>query len=135
MRDIALYVLSGVLFAYAIPCIASDRWAWWRRSTTVKGAPVIWKARVFRCHKCDRIPVAGTDCSKPCSQCGGVYVIEGDECGSCVERFDRNECPQSKRWCGHHCNHVLTHDACDYCGGRYEEETWVPKREGGSDDR
>lgn len=81
--------------------------------------------RVFRCHGCGRIPLAGTVCSEPCSRCGGVYVIEGDECGSCIEGFPRNECPKSKRWCGHHCNHVLTQDACDWCGGHYEEDEWV----------
>ena len=84
------------------------------------------KARVFRCHKCGFDPVAGADCSKPCSQCGGVYVIDGNECGSCIEGFPRGECPKSKRWCRHHCNHILTHDSCDWCGGRYEEEESIP---------
>lgn len=38
-----------------------------------------------------------------------------DECGSCGEAPE-GECPKSKRPCGHHCNHVWTHDECDWCG-------------------
>lgn len=39
----------------------------------------------------------------------------GDECGSCGEGVP-GDCPKSKRPCGHHCNHIWTHDACDWCG-------------------
>ena len=38
------------------------------------------------------------------------------DCISCGEGVPRNECPNSKRTCGHHCNHSWTHDACDWCG-------------------
>lgn len=37
------------------------------------------------------------------------------ECASCDEGFPKNECPESKRPCGHHCNHALSHDFCDWC--------------------
>ena len=41
-------------------------------------------------------------------------------CGSCGESPE-GECPASKRPCGHHCNHVWTHDACDWCGKEFGE--------------
>jgi transcription elongation factor Elf1 len=37
------------------------------------------------------------------------------ECLSCGEGDPPNECPKSKRPCGHHCNHVWTHDSCHWC--------------------
>lgn len=37
-----------------------------------------------------------------------------------------NECPKSKRACGHHCNHVWTHDACDWCGLEFSDENTAP---------
>lgn len=43
------------------------------------------------------------------------------ECGSCGESPE-GECPKSKRPCGHHCNHVWTHDACDWCGKEFGED-------------
>lgn len=43
------------------------------------------------------------------------------ECGSCGEGSPNGECPKSKRPCGHHCNHVWTHDACDWCGKEFGE--------------
>lgn len=50
-------------------------------------------------------------------------AIEPDECGSCTpgvdDVSDTPACPESKRPCGHHCNHVWTHDECHWCG-----ETW-----------
>lgn len=48
-------------------------------------------------------------------------VLE-DECGSCGEGPPLHECPKSKRACGHHCNHVWTHDACDWCGEEFGED-------------
>lgn len=27
-----------------------------------------------------------------------------------------NKCAKSKRACGHHCNHLWTHDECCWCG-------------------
>lgn len=38
------------------------------------------------------------------------------ECLSCGEPGATYQvCPASKRPCGHHCNHSLTHDRCDWC--------------------
>lgn len=31
-------------------------------------------------------------------------------------------CPNSERPCGHHCNHVGTHDSCCWCGAEWGEE-------------
>ena len=48
---------------------------------------------------------------------------EGGECDTCGEGgFPQNECPESKRPCGHHCNHVWTHDQCDWCGKHFDAE-------------
>lgn len=38
-----------------------------------------------------------------------------NDCLECSES-DAQECPRSLKPCGHHCNHVWTHDACHYCG-------------------
>ena len=41
------------------------------------------------------------------------------ECVSCSEYFgdaDIEYCPNSKRSCRHHCNHVWSHEVCDWCG-------------------
>ncbi len=38
-----------------------------------------------------------------------------DECLGC-EMEEDERCPQSKRPCGHHCNHIWTHDECHWCG-------------------
>lgn len=39
------------------------------------------------------------------------------ECGSCGEVApDEARCPNSRRPCGHHCNHVWTQDSCCWCG-------------------
>jgi hypothetical protein len=47
-----------------------------------------------------------------------------DECGSCGEVGTQpNECPKSQRPCGHHCNHVWTHDECDWCRLVFEPQT------------
>ena len=44
------------------------------------------------------------------------------ECISCDEELPKNECSNSKRNCGHHCNHVWTHDECCWCGKEFKEE-------------
>lgn len=44
------------------------------------------------------------------------------ECISCEEEQPFNECPKSKRNCGHHCNHVWSHDSCCWCGKEFNEE-------------
>lgn len=49
------------------------------------------------------------------------YIID-DECYSCGELDPLNECPNAERPCGHHCNHIWTHDLCDWCGMELEEE-------------
>jgi hypothetical protein len=40
---------------------------------------------------------------------------EFNECLSCGED-DMDTCPQSRRKCGHHCNHIWTAEECDWCG-------------------
>lgn len=40
------------------------------------------------------------------------------ECGSCGV-VPEGDCPKSRRACGHHCNHVWTHDHCDWCGAEF----------------
>lgn len=42
-----------------------------------------------------------------------------NECWSCGEGYPIDECPTSKRQCGHHCNHVWTHDECCWCGKEF----------------
>ena len=37
------------------------------------------------------------------------------DCISCEEGLPTNECLNSKRKCGHHCNHAFTHDSCCWC--------------------
>lgn len=55
------------------------------------------------------------------------------ECGSCGEGLPTGECPKSKRSCGHHCNHVWTHDACDWCGVEFLGDGEVHTPSGVSD--
>jgi hypothetical protein len=43
-------------------------------------------------------------------------------CVSCSEGESQNECPESKRACGHHCNHTWTHDSCCWCGQSFEPD-------------
>lgn len=39
-----------------------------------------------------------------------------DECSTCLEEVGKiNECPGSRRACGHHCNHIWDQDACCWC--------------------
>jgi hypothetical protein len=42
-------------------------------------------------------------------------------CASCGEGVEQERCAKSQRPCGHHCNHVWTHDACDWCGSVWIE--------------
>ncbi len=45
-----------------------------------------------------------------------------NECASCGQQDPPNECGASRRPCGHHCNHIWTHDCCDWCGAEVGEE-------------
>lgn len=45
----------------------------------------------------------------------------GRECASCGE-LPKNDCKESKRPCGHHCNHSWTHDKCCWCGKEFGDE-------------
>lgn len=51
--------------------------------------------------------------------CGGCFNLAPSgaiqDCASCVEMDPLNECPESKRPCGHHCNHIWENDFCDWC--------------------
>lgn len=44
-----------------------------------------------------------------CLTCGEIEGVEG-------------ECPKSTRPCGHHCNHVWTHDLCHWCGAEISDD-------------
>jgi hypothetical protein len=58
-----------------------------------------------------------------------------DECDTCAEIGGYGEgdveavreldgrCPQSRRPCGHHCNHLWTNDSCHWCDGEWDPET------------
>lgn len=52
-----------------------------------------------------------------------------EECVSCGEECPLNECPHSRRPCGHHCNHSWSHEECCWCG-----QVWG-EAEGANDDR
>ncbi len=48
--------------------------------------------------------------------------LEFNECSSCGEGCALpNECPKSKRPCGHHCNHSWSHDECCWCGKEFTD--------------
>jgi len=47
---------------------------------------------------------------------------EAGDCASCGEEMPRRGCHKSKRDCGHHCNHSLTHDACCWCGKDFGDD-------------
>lgn len=47
--------------------------------------------------------------------------VPGEDCWSCGEKMPVNECPDSRRSCGHHCNHSWSHDACDWCGAAFAD--------------
>lgn len=52
----------------------------------------------------------------------GVVGIHSDpECDSCAEGVD-DVCPNSKRPCGHHCNHSWSDDSCCWCGKEWGED-------------
>lgn len=38
-------------------------------------------------------------------------------------------CPNSKKECGHHCNHSWSHDSCCWCNGHWGEEPEVPEEQ------
>lgn len=44
-------------------------------------------------------------------------------CTSCGEGDPKNECPHSRKACGHHCNHSWSHDECCWCGETWGDET------------
>lgn len=51
-------------------------------------------------------------------------LVAETECLTCGEEDGvENECPASKRPCGHHCNHSWTHDHCDWCGKEIASES------------
>ena len=41
-----------------------------------------------------------------------------DNCEICADGTDdpRDGCPESRRPCGHHCNHAMIGSRCDWCG-------------------
>ena len=45
------------------------------------------------------------------------------DCDSCGEQLPRWECPAARRPCGHHCNHIWTHDECCWCGTEFGESS------------
>lgn len=60
-----------------------------------------------------------------------VETAQAEECGSCGEAFE-DKCSKSQRPCGHHCNHIWTHEHCDWCGvtfGEDGEPTYPPEME------
>jgi hypothetical protein len=48
------------------------------------------------------------------------------ECTSCPEGMPENECPASRRQCGHHCNCSWVHDHCHWCDAEFSEEEASP---------
>jgi hypothetical protein len=48
-------------------------------------------------------------------------MAEPNDCHSCGEE-NVGKCPNSKRPCGHHCNHSWSHDECCWCGEQWGEE-------------
>lgn len=50
------------------------------------------------------------------------------ECVSCDEEAEE-KCSQSKRACGHHCNHVWSHCECCWCGMEFGEIEESPEIE------
>lgn len=49
-----------------------------------------------------------------------------DECFTCAEdpegHLYRDECPASKRPCGHHCNCSWIQDCCHWCGAESDDD-------------
>lgn len=54
-------------------------------------------------------------------ECGMPREHHLTECATCGEA-DEDRCIASRRSCGHHCNHVWTHDRCDWCGVEFDAE-------------
>jgi hypothetical protein len=42
-------------------------------------------------------------------------------CISCGEQ-EETSCPKSERECGHHCNHVWSHDKCCWCDAEFGDD-------------
>lgn len=49
-----------------------------------------------------------------------------DICSACCEDSPEDECSESHRPCGHHCNHSWSHDECCWCGKEWGEEESKP---------
>lgn len=52
---------------------------------------------------------------------GSTDGLADSDCLSCGEGEPNGECQNSKRQCGHHCNHSWTHDMCCWCSKEYGE--------------
>jgi hypothetical protein len=52
---------------------------------------------------------------------GGLGTGVDAECFSCGEGLKPGECPESRRECGHHCNHSWDQDQCCWCGAEFGE--------------
>lgn len=49
--------------------------------------------------------------------------VDDLDCIDCEAEFQddaSSRCVYSMRSCGHHCNHMLTHDTCCWCGEKVE---------------
>ena len=44
-------------------------------------------------------------------------------CTACCEDSPEDECSESERPCGHHCNHSWSHDQCCWCDKEWGEES------------
>jgi len=49
-----------------------------------------------------------------------------DICTACGEDSPEDECSESERPCGHHCNHSWSHDQCCWCDKEWGEEKPKP---------
>jgi len=58
------------------------------------------------------------------SNLGGYQGIVEKDCDSCIhsEAYGTDYCPESRRACLHHCNHIVSHDSCDWCGFKEPED-------------
>ncbi len=50
-----------------------------------------------------------------------LYKRGEPDCLSCAEGMSRDECPESKRPCGHHCDCSWDQDECCWCGATFGE--------------
>jgi hypothetical protein len=57
-----------------------------------------------------------------------VSAVADDPAPSCISCDEQRpvECPNSKRACGHHCNHTWSHDRCDWCDWPGSRDTKEP---------